>query len=79
MEQPKPSKPKEPKQYNSFIRYSGLAIQMAVSIYLGSLLGSYIDEKTGNTSELYTKIITLIAVFLSTIMVIRQVIKSNSD
>lgn len=79
MEQPKPSNPKEQKPYNSFVKFSGLAIQMAVAIYLGSLLGSYIDEKTGNTSELYTKIITLISVFLSTVMVIRQVIKSNSD
>lgn len=79
MEQPKPSKQREPKPYNNFIRYSGLAIQMAVTIYLGSLLGAYIDAKTGNTSELYTKVITLIAVLLSTVMIIRQVIKSNSD
>ncbi|ELR69896.1 hypothetical protein C900_04599 [Fulvivirga imtechensis AK7] len=52
---------------------------MAVSIYFGHLLGQYLDQKTGNASELYSKIFTLVAVFLSIFMVIRTVIKSNSD
>lgn len=75
--QRKPSSQKEQKPYNSYIRFTGLAIQMAVTIYLGNLLGVYLDERTGNTSELYSKIITLIAVFLAIFMVIRQVIKSQ--
>ncbi|WP_083867530.1 AtpZ/AtpI family protein [Fulvivirga imtechensis] len=79
MEQQKSSNKKEPKRYNSYIKYSGLAIQMAVSIYFGHLLGQYLDQKTGNASELYSKIFTLVAVFLSIFMVIRTVIKSNSD
>ncbi|WP_370687634.1 AtpZ/AtpI family protein [Fulvivirga ligni] len=67
-----------PKQYNPYIKYSGLAIQMAVTIYLGNLLGEYIDNKTGNENGLYENIITLIAVILSTGLIIRQVIKDNS-
>lgn len=73
----KPSNQREQKPFRSYAKYTGIAIQMAAAIYLGNLLGVYIDEKTGNTSELYTKIITLIAVFLSIVMVIRQVIKSS--
>ncbi|MTI20138.1 AtpZ/AtpI family protein [Fulvivirga sp. RKSG066] len=77
--QKKPSSEKEPRRYNDFVKYSGLAIQMAVAIYLGHLLGVYLDEKTGNTNELYSKIVTLLAVFLSIFMVIRQVTKSSSN
>ncbi|MBL3657746.1 AtpZ/AtpI family protein [Fulvivirga sediminis] len=68
-----------PKQYNNYIKYSGMAMQMAVSIYAGHWLGEFIDEKTNNDSGLYAKIITLVAVFLSTFLIIREVIKSNSD
>lgn len=79
MERQKPSEPNKPGQYNSFVRYSGLAIQMAVTIFLGHVLGEFIDEKTGNTSELYEKIITLLAVFLSIFMVIREVTKNPDN
>ena len=51
---------------------------MAVTIYLGNLLGEYIDSKTGNENGLYENIITLVAVILSTGLIIRQVIKDNS-
>ncbi|MDH5474454.1 MAG: AtpZ/AtpI family protein [Cyclobacteriaceae bacterium] len=66
---------KKQKSYNDFAKYSGLAIQMGVTIYLGNLLGNYIDENSGNTSALYTKIVTLLSVFLSIYLVINQVIK----
>ncbi|UII28501.1 hypothetical protein LVD15_08740 [Fulvivirga maritima] len=56
-----------------------MAMQLAVSIYAGHWLGELIDEETGNESGLYAKIITLVAVFLSTFLIIREVIKSNSD
>jgi len=70
---------KKQRQYNTFAKYSGLAIQMGVTIYLGSLLGNYFDEKFTNSSNLYTKIVTLIAVFLSIYLVISQVINESSD
>jgi membrane protein DedA with SNARE-associated domain len=50
---------------------------MAVTIYLGNLLGKYIDRVAESGSDIFTKIITLLAVFLSMFMIIRQVIKSQ--
>lgn len=79
MEKKKPSKENEKKSYHNYIKYSGIAIQMAVAIYLGHALGVFLDEKTGNTSELYTKVVTLIAIFLSIFLVIRQVTSSSND
>ncbi|MTI38863.1 AtpZ/AtpI family protein [Fulvivirga lutimaris] len=74
-----PSDPKESKPYNSIIKYSGLALQMGITIYLGSLLGGYLDERLENEASLYSKVITLLAVFLSIFSVIRQVLKDSND
>lgn len=77
--QKKPSSQKEQKQYNNFLKYSGLAIQMGVTVYLGNLLGVYLDERFQNSNDVFSKVVTLFAVFLSIIMVIRQVIRDSRD
>jgi hypothetical protein len=51
---------------------------MAVTIYLGNLLGKYLDELYGDGGSVYTKVVTLVAVFLAIFIVIRQVI-SNTE
>lgn len=67
------------KEAMKWLRFSGIAIQMGVVIWLGSLLGNYIDGKTQREDELWTKIITLIAVLLAMFSVIREVIKIGKD
>ncbi|PQJ21779.1 AtpZ/AtpI family protein [Tenacibaculum sp. SG-28] len=67
-------KNKEPKkQLNKFIRFSGIALQMGLTIYLGSLLGEWLDTKYDNQNQLYTKICTLVAVFAAMFSVIYNV------
>lgn len=63
------------RQLSKFIQFSGMAFQMGGTIYLGSLLGSWIDIQLENENELYFKIVTLLAVFLAMYAVIRQVNK----
>ena len=70
-----PSREKKRRQYNPFIKFTGLALQMGLTIYLGSVLGNYLDNTYDRPDGLYMKICTLVAVFLSIISVIRQVIK----
>lgn len=67
------------KETVKWLRFTGIAIQMGVLIWLGSLLGKYIDTKTEREDELWNKIITLIAVLLSMFSVIREVIKLGKD
>ncbi|KAB1066538.1 AtpZ/AtpI family protein [Tamlana haliotis] len=67
-------------QLNKYVRFTSIALQMGLTIYLGSLLGTWIDSKTGNTDQLYFKVITLLAVFLAMFSVIRQVLNiTNND
>lgn len=65
-------KPK--KQYNKYIRFTTIAIQMGVTIYLGSELGAWLDVKFNNTNQLYYKIVTLLSVFIAMYAVIKQVL-----
>lgn len=61
-------------QINKYIRFTTIAMQMGLTIYLGSKLGEWLDLKFNNTNQLYYKIVTLLAVFLAVFSVIKQVI-----
>ena len=68
------------KPLNKYVRFTGIAFQMGGTIYLGSLLGKWLDGQFPNEHELYTKIVTLLAVFVAMYAIISQVIKiTNQD
>ena len=52
---------------------------MGLSIYLASLLGTWLDKNYPSDIFAYNKVLTLFAVFGSTFSVIRQVIKMSND
>lgn len=64
---------KEP--LNKYLKFSGIAVQMGLTIYLGSKLGEWLDSYFLNENQLYYKICTLFAVFLAMFSIIRQVTK----
>jgi len=66
---------KQEKQFNPYIRFSTIAIQMGLTIYLGSKLGEWLDVKFENKNQLYYKIVSLIAIFIAIFSVIKQVTK----
>lgn len=63
------------KKQNLFIQFSGLGLQMLVTIYLSHYIGGYLDVKYANEGEWFSKGLTLLGVLLSTVLVIRQVQK----
>ena len=67
-------KPESPLK--SWAKFSTVAIQMGVTIYLGNLLGSWLDVKF-NTAFLEPAV-TLLAVFLSIYVIIKAVKDLNS-
>lgn len=54
-------------------RFSTIAIQMGATIYLGNLLGQWLDKKLETT--FVESVITLFAVFLSMYFVIKAVMR----
>ncbi|WP_158840017.1 AtpZ/AtpI family protein [Polaribacter sp. L3A8] len=63
------------KPLNKAIQLSGAGIQMGLTIYLGFLLGEWLDKNL-ETSFLTTTI-TLIAIFIATYSLIKQANKIN--
>lgn len=72
-------KPQKPRDNSELLKaaasLSGIAIQMGATIYLGNLLGEWLDLKFEKTYLEDT--ITLLAVFLSMYLVIRKVMALN--
>ncbi|WP_452221552.1 AtpZ/AtpI family protein [Lacinutrix salivirga] len=64
---------KQKKQLNPYIRFTAIALQMGLTIYLGNALGLWLDKKYALTYLENT--ITLLAVFIAIYSVIMQVIK----
>ncbi len=68
------------KPISKYLKFTGIAIQMGITIYLGSLIGEWLDGKYPNDNELYTKICTLLFVFGAMYSVIKQATKlTNQD
>jgi membrane protein DedA with SNARE-associated domain len=67
------NEPKKP--LHKALRLSGAGIQMGLTIYLGFLLGKWLDKKF----ELFflTEVITLAAIFLAMYSLIKQANKIN--
>ena len=63
------------KPLNKAIQLSGAGLQMGFTIYLGFLLGKWLDTKFELT--FLTETITLLAIFLATYSLIKQANKIN--
>lgn len=63
------------KPLNKAIRLSGAGLQMGLTIYLGFLLGEWLDKKLELT--FLTTTVTLIAIFAATYGLIKQANKIN--
>lgn len=75
--QPNDQDPKRHKgqERAKYIQFVGMPFQIGGLIYLGHILGVWLDEKYPATPELYANICTLAAVFIAMATTIIQVIK----
>lgn len=62
---------------SKFLRFTSTAFQMGGTIWLGNVLGEWLDTKY-QTTYLENNI-TLLAVFISMYLVISQVLKMSKD
>jgi predicted MFS family arabinose efflux permease len=72
-QQKKPSLPK--KQLSGYVKYSGMAIQMAAIIVGGVLGGIQLDKWLGWKFPVFTLVLTLLSVFLAIYYFIKDIIK----
>jgi hypothetical protein len=65
------------KPVNKWLQLTGIPIQMGIVIYLFANLGQWLDVKYPNDDNLYTKLITVLGVFVALYLVIQQLKKIN--
>ncbi len=75
--QPKPEKP-QLKPLNSFAKYSGLGIQMAIIIGGGCYGGYKLDAYYKNQTPIFTIILSLASIALAMYVVLKDFIKPKS-
>ena len=71
--------PSKKKPLNNYVRFSGVALQMGATIFLGAYLGKWLDAKYPADKKWFTIVCTLAAVALSLYNVLRQVNKINEE
>ncbi len=77
-DQPSPNR-KPNKPLNSYARYSGIVIQMFVIIAVGTYVGVKLDEYYPNDYKAFSISLSLFAVILSIIFVIRRIIAASKE
>lgn len=77
MAMPNKNQPHKGGQHRKFLRFTGAAMQMGLTIYAGNWLGKWLDEKY--STENYESTVTLIAIFIAMYFVIQQVLKLSKD
>lgn len=70
---------KNNKPFNSYARFSGIAIQMIVIIAIGTFGGIKLDAYFQNKNDVFTIILSLVSVLLSIVYVVRNIISSSKD
>ncbi|PHX61997.1 MAG: hypothetical protein CK517_02490 [Flavobacteriales bacterium] len=79
MTQKKDPKKQYNNSYNSYARFSSIAIQMFAIIGIGAFVGIKIDEYYQKKNDLFTIILSLLSVILSIFYVVRSIISSSKD
>lgn len=66
-----------PRHNNSFIRYSSMATQMGVTIFLGVWGGMKLDQTFPHRIPIFTLILSLASVIIAIYMVIKDFLKTK--
>ena len=72
---PQEKNPKE--QLNSYAKFSGLVIQMAAIIAIGTFIGLKLDEHYPNEHDYFTLGCSLFSVLASIVYVIKRIIADS--
>ena len=70
---------KKPKPLNNYVKFSGMAVQMGLTIALGAWGRSKLDQKLNTSVPIFTIILSLLAIGISLYLVIRDVINMQKE
>lgn len=65
--------------FKKWARFSGIGFQLGATIWLGSIVGKWVDEKWPVEGVSWFNIITLLSIGLGMYAVIKEVLKITND
>ena len=68
-------KPKSSIDLKSYARYSGVAIQLGVTIAIGAFIGRKVDEWMGFDKPLMTALFSLLATIMGIYLLVRDLVQ----
>lgn len=71
--------PKPKKSFRDYVVFSGIAVQMGITIWLGVFLGKYLDRHFELSKKYFTISLTLLALVASIYNVIIQLKQFNEE
>lgn len=71
--------PEKKKSSNTYLRFSGIGIQMGLLITVGAYGGSYLDEYLQNKKPVFTIIFSLLAIGISLYLIIKEAIRISNE
>lgn len=77
MENEKKSPDSNSKRLSQITRFSGMGLQMGITIWFASLIGEWLDKKYPSDHISWFKILTIFAVFGTTYSAIHQLIQMS--
>ena len=60
---PAVSQPRKPRRYNNYLRYSGLAVQLLLTIAISGWLGYELDQYMGNKYPIFMLLLGFVGFF----------------
>jgi F0F1-type ATP synthase assembly protein I len=77
MKQTKKSQNKNRQQFNSYLKYSNIALQMGAIIGLGVWGGIQLDRYFNLVTPIFTLVLSLSSVFIALYLIIKRVSNDN--
>jgi F0F1-type ATP synthase assembly protein I len=59
------------------MKFSGMAFQMGITIFVGVYIGLFLDEKYPNENQIYTVLFTFIFVILALYSVVKKILNDQ--
>ncbi len=72
-------KPSKKQQYNTYLKFSAIAIQMGAIIGLGSWAGHALDEKYQTSKPYFTIVFALVSIAAALYLVIKEVLSIGKE
>lgn len=65
----------DPKRRNDYLQYSGIGIQMVVTILLFTFGGYKLDQHFGTSKPIWTAILSILGVVVAIMVMLRGILK----